>query len=57
MVRGDLADPESFRSHAAGIARTALPEYAAHGERSVANYELEVREPGSDRLVTILRWD
>jgi len=57
MVRGDLADPESFRSHAAGIARTALPEYAAHGERPVANYELEVREPGSDRLVTILRWD
>jgi hypothetical protein len=58
LVRADLADPETFRPHAIGIAEIELPsEFQAAGAACIARYELEVRPPDVVDLAAVLRWN
>ncbi|ODU04289.1 MAG: integrase [Pseudonocardia sp. SCN 72-86] len=52
LVRASLDDPDSFVSHAEGIAEIEFGSGVADGDRG---YELEVCRPASDEVVTILR--
>jgi hypothetical protein len=60
VVRANIDDPDSFRSHLVGIARLEAPSETDAGEQWIGEYELEVRKVGTEEsspsLVT-LRWD
>jgi hypothetical protein len=60
VVRANIGDPDSFRSHLIGIARIEAPDETDAGEQWIGGYELEVRKVGAEEnspeFVT-LRWD
>lgn len=58
LVPASLADPDSFRIHALGIARVEMPDRPVAAEEwSLAEFELEVRRPDVSEVAAILRWD
>jgi integrase len=57
MVRASLSDPESFRRHLVGIARAEWPSLTRSRETEwIGEHEIDVRAPGTDIAVAILRW-
>ncbi|MDN5856831.1 MAG: tyrosine-type recombinase/integrase, partial [Actinomycetia bacterium] len=56
MVKGDLADPDSFRSHLVGIVTAEDPSVSGRPENTwIRTYELHVSRPGATEESTILR--
>jgi hypothetical protein len=55
-VRGDLARPDSFRSHLIGIVRAERPDLEGQPEGVwVGDYELHLSRPGQSEPLAILR--
>ncbi|MCF7552557.1 tyrosine-type recombinase/integrase [Pseudonocardia sp. WMMC193] len=55
-VRGDIEDPDTFRSHLVGIVRAERPDLADEPENAwIEDYELHLRRPGSQESIAIFR--
>lgn len=48
VVKGDIADPDSFRDHLLGIARMEDPDRTDSGDSWIGLYELELVPVGED---------